>query len=455
MLLLVAFTAAGVAAKESAVLLPLYAFLLECFVLRFRAPDGSRQRQLLPAYALVLFLPALAAISWLLPRALAADAFGNRDFGLAERLMTEPRVVFDYLRWTLAPDLRELGLFHDDYPVTRGYASSPWSAVALLLLGGVAGAAAWLRTRRPLLGLGLAWFLAAQLLTATFIPLELVFEHRNYFASLGVCLALVDLLLLLPSSKGSRRAGLAVACLLLAGYGAATHQRARDWSDPFTFARTEAIRHPQSPRATYGYAQALALASDGNPDSALTRQTFAAYARAMALPRAGIAPAQGALLLAARTGAPMEERWWRDMQERLRSRPIGPQDLGSLGTLTACAVARQCRFPADEMLATYAAALSRGDHPEVLSVYGNYAYNVLRDERLAERLWREARRLDPGQPTYRVTLVKMLLAQGRFAEAEREIRALDSLGRMGQHREAAAELERRMLEARRNRAPLR
>jgi tetratricopeptide (TPR) repeat protein len=403
----------------------------------------------------VLLLPALLALAWLLPKALAPDAYGNRDFGMAERLMTEPRVVLDYLRWTIAPNLREFGLFHDDYPVTRSFAASPWSALSVLLLAAIAAGSALLRTRRPLAGLGLAWFLAAQLLTATFIPLELVFEHRNYFASAGVCLVLLDLLLLLPTRAGWRRFGLAVAVLLLVGHGATTRQRVQDWSDPFTFARSEALRHPQSPRATYGYAQAMALASDGRAGSELTQSTFAAYERAMALPQAGISPAQGALLLAARTGAPMREAWWRDMQSRLRSRPIGPQDLGSLGTLTMCAVNRQCRFPPDEMLATYAAALSRGDHPEVLSVYGNYAYNVLRDAPLAERLWREARRLDPGQPEYRVTLAKLMLAQGRFDEAEREIRALDSMGRMGQHHEAAAALEQRLRDERRIRAPLR
>ena len=46
-----------------------------------------------------------------------------------------------------------------------------------------------LRRQRPLVALGIAWFFAAQLLTATVVPLELVFEHRNYFASLGICLA--------------------------------------------------------------------------------------------------------------------------------------------------------------------------------------------------------------------------------------------------------------------------
>ena len=93
---------------------------------------------------------------------------------------------------------------------------APKLAVALL-----AALALVVRKRRPLLALGIAWFLGAQLLTATIVPLELVFEHRNYFASLGVCLAVADLLLLAPRSEGLRRLGALLALLALLALGLA------------------------------------------------------------------------------------------------------------------------------------------------------------------------------------------------------------------------------------------
>ena len=65
------------------------------------------------------------------------------------------------------------------------------------------------RHRRPLTSLGIAWFLAAHALTASFLPLELVYEHRNYFAALGVLLAMGDLLLLAPSHAPTQRIAIA------------------------------------------------------------------------------------------------------------------------------------------------------------------------------------------------------------------------------------------------------
>jgi hypothetical protein len=222
-----------------------------------------------------------------------------------------------------------------------------------------------------------------------------------------------------------------------------THARLHEWTNPFVFARGEALRHPQSPRATYSYAQALALASDGKSGSPITLAAFEAYEHAMRVPGAGIGPAQGALLLAARVDSPIPDEWWSQMQSRLRRNPASPQDLASLASLTNCSIEGPCRFPAAQMVATFVSALELRDDPEVMSVYGNYAYNVLRDKELAERLWRQALRLRPGQPEYHITLIKMLVRQGRDAEARREIARLRAMGRFGQYDKVAAELQLR------------
>jgi protein O-mannosyl-transferase len=270
---LVGCTALGLLAKESAVLLPLYAFLVE-LVLRMSGPVARDRahwldRRVLALFAVVLFVPAALGLAWLLPQMLAPAAWAGRDFTLAERLLTELRVVVDYLRWTLLPDIGQLSLYHDDYPVSRGWLQ-PWTTLASALVLAALVAAAWLvRRRAPLVALGIAWFLAAHLLTATFIPFELVYEHRNYFASLGICLAAGAGLLLAPRGGSSRRIGGLVAVLAVLALAGLTHLRAREWSDPYRFAASEAAKHPQSPRATYGYGKLLADASGYDPDSPL------------------------------------------------------------------------------------------------------------------------------------------------------------------------------------------
>ncbi|MFP5339132.1 MAG: tetratricopeptide repeat protein, partial [Gammaproteobacteria bacterium] len=361
-----------------------------------------------------------------------------------ERLLTQARVVVDYLRWTLFPSLRELSLYHDDYVVSRGWLSPPSTLWSALLLAALAALAVWLRARRPLAALGIAWFLLAHLLTATVFPLELVHEHRNYFASLGLCLALADLLLLAPRSAPVRRVGALLAAVAVLGFALTTHLRAREWSDPYRFAVTEAAKHPQSPRATYALGHVLATMSGADPDSPLLDPAFEALERARKIPESGVLPAQGLLILAARAGRPLQEAWWQDLEAKFRERPFGVAEIGALRALVECAIDTDCGMPVQPMMRLFMTSLGQGEHPEVLSVYGNYALNVLGDPELALQLWERAVELAPRQSQYHISLARLQIALGQHARARERIAKLRALGRLGQYENDARQLESRM-----------
>lgn len=442
-------TGAGLLAKESAALLPLYAFLIEACVLRFRASNTRGGRRLAIAYVLLLILPALAAVAWLLPRSLEPGAFSTRNFTLVERLLTEPRVVLDYLRWTLFPNLRELGLYHDDYVISRSLWSPPTTAFAILALGLLA-AGAWAGRRvRPLAALGVLWFLAAQAVTASFIPLELVFEHRNYFASLGLCLAVADLLLHSPGDRPLRPLAVGAALAFLGFAVAITHLRAREWSTPFRFAASEAAKRPLSPRTQYDFGRRLVIAGNYDPASPFSQKAYGVLERASRLPESGILAEQALIMLASRTHAPTQAAWWERMQRKLESEPVGPEELGAIAALTRCSLDGNCQLPPDRMLSIFAAALRSGDNPEVLNIYGDYVVNVLGDSDLALRLWREASRLRPREVQYHINCARLLIALRRFDEARAEIAAIASTGRLGQHQAAADSLTSALLAAER------
>lgn len=436
--------ALGTLCKESAVLLPLYSLVLEIVLFRFRTADGARDRKLALFYGVTLFLPAIAAIAWLLPKAMSPGAYARRDFDMADRLLTQPRVLLDYLRWTVLPNLSQLSLFHDDYPASRGPFSPPSTLPALALLAALAFAAFRLRFRRPLFALGVAWFFAAQALTATFIPLELVFEHRNYFASVGVAIALVDLLLPRAADAKRLRIGMLIAAMMTLFYAGTTCLRANEWRDPLAFAYTEAAKHPASPRASYHLAQVLVILSKQQQGSPLTQEAFVALEKARKVPNSGILPAQGLLLLAAQTGRPLKDEWWLEMIEKLSTRPIGPQEQGALASLNDCVIASECEFPPGRMLAVFAAALSRGDDIEVLNVYGNYVLNVLDNPALAEEIARDVCRRAPGNPQYRENLIRLLIAFGKYDEASAQISVLRASGRFGSNETRADTMQKRL-----------
>jgi hypothetical protein len=437
-------TVVGVLVKESAALLPLYAFALEWTLLRFSSNRAGTDRRLVALFVVVLLLPAIGALAWLGPKVLQAGGYAGRGFTLSERLLTESRVVVDYLHWTLLPNLRTLSLYHDDYVVSHGLLSPPSTVLSLLLVAALLAAMAWLRQRRPLMALGLAWFFGAQLLTGTILPLELVYEHRNYFASLGLCVVIGDLLLRFPRKKSARRIGGLVAIAILIFYAGITALRAREWQDPLRFATTEAAKHPGSPRATYDLARDYIILSGYRPASPFAPLANAALERAMIVPGSTTLPDAAAIFFAARTGTPIQRRWWDSLQGKLRRDPIGPQQTSSLASLVECDLRYRCALSPGDLESTFAAALAQGRNAEILNIEGNYTLNRLGDPDRALQLWKEAAALAPNVVQYQATLARMLIASGHTEQAVAIIGRIRTLGRLGQNEAVALELEQRV-----------
>lgn len=438
---LVGCTVAGLGVKESAALLPLYALCIEWALLGFRGTGGRRDWCIWAVYLPVLVLPALLGLGWLLPRLHLDGHFTSRNFGLIERLMTEARVLISYLRWILLPDLTQLSLYHDDYPVSRGLFAPVSTLLSFVAIAALLATAWWLRRRCPLMALSIVWFFCAHLLTATVIPLELVYEHRNYFASFGVCLVLGDVLRHATDRASLRKGVWAAAILLLLLYTSLTALRAREWSNPLRFSMAEAAKHPASPRATYGLAWDLVVLSEYRPESPYLKPALSALEKAMQVEGATPLPAATAIVLANHSGLPVDPRWWGKLQERLRATPPGPQSHSALATLIRCSVRHECNLPVPEMRGVFDSALSHGRDPEVLSIQGNYALNALDDPTLAAQSWEEAARVAPNVAEYQITLARFYAASGQAERAKVHIEQLRRIGRLGQNEQAARELE--------------
>jgi hypothetical protein len=200
-------------------------------------------------------------------------------------------------------------------------------------------------------------------------------------------------------------------------------------------------------------ARNLVIMSDFKADSPYASRAFAALEHAMDAPNSNILPESAAIMLAARSGVPVQPGWWTSLQRKLRTRPIGPQETAALGGLVDCQIGRWCELPREAMLQGFAAALHQGPNAEVLNIYGNYALNLLQDPNLAMQAWREAAELAPGTLQYQVNLARMLIASGQLEEAASRIENIRRLGRLGQNEQLANELEALAEQSRRGRAP--
>ncbi|KRE88864.1 hypothetical protein ASG87_07875 [Frateuria sp. Soil773] len=433
-------SALGLMAKETAIMLPLYASLIEWILFRFRTPTPTRDlpadhlrrdRRILALFALTLALPMALGLAKILPGLLNPANWATRDFTLGTRLLSEARVVVDYIQWTLLPTPQALSFYHDDFQASSGLLT-PWTTLAsMAVLACLLISAFWLRRRQPLAALGIALFLGSHLLTGTILPLELVYEHRNYFASLGLLLAIVPPLLAL--NPGPRTATFALprrtllACLL-AWWTVNTAITAHAWGDPLSLAEELAERAPESPRAQYELGRTYIIYSHYDPDSPFTRLAYAPLERAAALPKSSILPQQALIFMNSRMHLPLKEAWWDSMIAKLRARRSGVQDESSLQTLTQCAREGECKLPADRMTAAFQAALSfPNPSARLLATYGDYAWNLLDDRKLGLRMTEAAIASAPGEPAYRITQVRMLAALGRANAARAAYRQLETL----------------------------
>ncbi len=417
---LLVWTAIGLTAKETAVMTPFYAALIEWALFSARSGrEHRRDRRVLWLFALVLVLPGIAGLAWLLPDlAFNPVAWQTRNFTLGERLLSEPRIWFDYLCWIVLPTPHALSFYHDEIRVSTGLLA-PWTTLAAIAgLALLVALIAFLRARAPLVALGLALFLGAQLLTGTIIPLELVYEQRNYFASFGVLLALVPLLF--PARAGAPlplARGVLLAGLLLIWTGE-TAQTAYAWSSPLRLAVELAERAPTSPRAQYELGRTYIVLSKYDPKSPFTALAYAPLERAMNLPDSSILPEQALLFMNSRMGRPLKALWWQRMIAHLKSVPPGVQDESSLAALTQCAIQGACPLPPSSMVEAFVAALSHR-HPSarVMQIYADYALNVLHDRGLALRVLTAANTIHPGNRDIRQTLleVRALIANNRTA----------------------------------------
>lgn len=439
---LVVATAIGLLAKETAVMLPLYAALIEWIVFRFNrtpAPESRKDGRIVSLFIAILLLPMVAGLAWLAPGLLNPAAWATRDFTMGTRLLSEARIVLDYIVWTLLPTPHALSFYHDDFKVSSGLLQ-PWTTLACILaLAALIAAILALRKRQPMAALGLALFFGCHLLTATVLPLELIFEHRNYFASFGLMLALVPMLVphAWPATTAHHSYALARSVLLvglLMLWVGQTLTTSLEWSSPLGVAESLAARRPTSPRAQYELGRTYIIYSGYDPTSPFTKLAYAPLERSASLPDSSILPEQALIFMNARMHLPIKDAWWSSLITKLKARKPGVQDESSLGTLVKCARDRQCDLPSERMMDAFLAALS---HPNpsarILATYGDYAWNVLDDRTLGLRMTKEAIRVEPHEPAYRITLIRMLTALGNYDQARaalQQLRPLNIGGRL-------------------------
>jgi hypothetical protein len=220
----------------------------------------------------------------------------------------------------------------------------------------------------------------------------------------------------------------ALLICLLAWWTTLTGITAKAWASPMILAEELALRAPTSPRAQYELGRTYIIYSHYDPASPFIEPARRALERSASLPGSSILPEQALIFMNSRMNEPLKAAWWESMNAKLAAHKPGVQDESSLSALTQCAREGQCKLPLDRMSAAYLTALS---HPNpsarLLSMYADYAWNLLGDRELGLRMIAEAVERAPREPAYRITEIRMHVANEDYAAAEKGIAELRTL----------------------------
>lgn len=187
------FGCMAVVSKENSIMLPFMIIGYELFFLRERAGGFNAKKAAVTA-ALAIALAAGAGL------AITGGNFSGilakysvREFTMAERLLTESRVLFHYLGLLILPLPGRLNLDYD-FPISTSLFSPPQTILACIGVLALCCLPVLLFKRRRLAAFALFWFLGNLIIESTFIPLELIFEHRLYLPSAFLFIALAAML---------------------------------------------------------------------------------------------------------------------------------------------------------------------------------------------------------------------------------------------------------------------
>ncbi len=340
---------------------------------------------------------------------------------------TQLRVLPMHLGQILLPLPDSLPFYYDTFPKSTGL-FTPWTTLAGgLLLFALAWLAVHLRRQAPLAAFGIAWFFAAHALTSGPLNLELVFEHRNYLALLGIVLALAELVRRLPQRQGPTWKFVAVTVVVLM-FGGLAMIRSATWGNPLLLATDLVARNPDSPRASNDLATIYVDMSGGGAGSPFLFLGMQEFERGSRLVGASPLAEQGLILMAAVSGQPTDPAWWDRLEHKVRTQPIGPQQAMALnGLLTQ----HRRGFTVDKvrLASAYQALLDRQPWPAHIYVnFADFIIEELGDEAWAERLYVQGVSSAPADAEFANRVLGNLIADGRVRQTQAVLARMEELG---------------------------
>ncbi|MFZ6646237.1 hypothetical protein ACO0LO_11005 [Undibacterium sp. TJN25] len=452
---LLVFAPLAILSKETGALLPLLFLVAELTLLNFKTKARANCIFLTIFFAACVVLPATIALAYtaLHPQWITG-VYSIRDFTLAERVMTEARVLCYYLKLILLPGISDLGLYHDDIPLSHGLLdpfSTLTSIIAIILM--LAGAFIS-RKKFPALSFGVLFFFTGHILESTVFGLEIAHEHRNYLPMFGPIFALFYYVLFPLENIAILKIRRLAALMLISLFGVVTHSRSHDWANPFDLYSSEVRHHPSSARTNLEMGTMFGSIETPVPEALAYNYTLARsyYEKTSKLDPNFTSALVGLIKLSAIRSQPIQPEWVEELRHRLRYSPPAPSTTDSLISLITCRMDSICKLSDNEIEGLLKASL---DNPSaktitrasILTVYSYYLVNITANYPKATEVMQEAIEVAPNQLEYRMTLIEFCTATRQFEKAKIEILKLQDLDTLNKYKKQIETVSKKISEA--------
>ena len=171
----------SVFSKESGALTPLYILLIENVFFKHNTIHNKNIKKIMLLGVYTAAIVTVAMLGYYFQQILFSDtAYLNRNFNLSERVLTEARILFDYLSHWVIPPAQTAGLYNDSISLSKNILTPANTLFSILAHIIIIFLTVKKRHQYPMASFAILFFYIGHIMESTFIPLELYFEHRNY-----------------------------------------------------------------------------------------------------------------------------------------------------------------------------------------------------------------------------------------------------------------------------------
>jgi len=239
--------------KENAAMLPLFILLYEWFFIQDLNVFWFKRK-----IPLILGVTVFLVIMGLIymgnnPTDQILSKFSARGFTPYQRVLTEFRVVIFYISLLIFPKPSRLNLEHD-FSLSYSFIEPTTTILSLSILIVLVGISIWLAKRERLLSFAILWYLGNLVIESSVLPLEIIFEHRNYLPSMLLCL--LGTTAVIRFIRGKRQY-IILLCVIVVLFSFWTFKRNSIWSDKILFYEDALNKSPSNVRVNMDLAEAL------------------------------------------------------------------------------------------------------------------------------------------------------------------------------------------------------